>query len=160
MRFNTHDRTPRPKMSNSLKVLFAICLVLVYSFFVLAAFSVIIYSHNFTVGVSLLLLPFILTTIVAIIIFDLLRAYVEVSEDSIVVVDYYFGIKKEKHYSFLDIKNVKAEYAYSFRIRGYRMRGNVQYLVFRGSQNKYLFKVANFPEAREFFEKYFTISDC
>ena len=157
MRFNTHDRTPRPKTGKLIKTLLAICMILVFSIFALGAFASVYYEHNIIAGIIIILIPFAMTAIGSILITDMLRAYVEIIDDSIVIVDYYFGIKKEKHYTFQDIESVKAELGYSFHTRGYRMRGIVQYLVFRGHKNKYLFKVAYFPETKEFFEKYFNI---
>ena len=157
MRFNTHDRTPRPKTGKLIKFLFAVCYILTFSIFVMGAFACIYYAHNIIVGIIMILLPLILTAFVAIIITDMQRAYVEIIDDSIVVVDYYFGIRKEKRYTFKDIEKVKVELGYSFHTKGYCMRGIITYLVFRGQKNKYLFKVANFPETKEFFEKYFDI---
>lgn len=156
MRFNTHDRTPRPKTKKFIKILIAVCAILYFSLFALGAFCCIFYAHNTVAGLLVISIPILLFALLLILSFDIKRAYVEIIKENIVVVDYYFGIKKEKHYTFQDIDSVKFELGYSSK--GFSLRTIQQYLVFRGHKNKYLFKVAYFPETKEFFEKYFNIN--
>ena len=56
------------------------------------------------------------------------------------------------------IKTAEIALGYSFRVRGYRysMMG-YSYIIFRDTNNKYLFKVINCPETNEFFSKCFEI---
>ena len=51
---------------------------------------------------------------------DMNKAYVEIMEDTIHVVDYYMGIKREKKISFSDIVNAEIVMGYSHKVRGYR----------------------------------------
>ena len=86
------------------------------------------------------------------------KAYVQIDGENITVVDYYWLSKKEKSFTFDEIKTAEIALGYSFRVRGYRysMMG-FSYIVFRNADNKYLFKIINCPETNEFFSKYFQI---
>ena len=85
------------------------------------------------------------------------KAFVEITDDKITVVDYYCFVKRQKTFLLSDIASAKVTY-YS---RGYkRMRDGLNtfhYIVFRGIKNKYLFKVIYSEETKAYFEKLFTI---
>ena len=73
---------------------------------------------------------------------DIEKAYVEINNDEICVVDYYFLIKKEKYFNVKDITKIEVVLGYSSKLRGYRLNaGGTQYIVFKNSNNKYLFKI-------------------
>jgi len=154
MKLNTHDRTPRPENSNSIKVLFLICAILMYSIFGLGSFACFYYAQSFIGGISMILIPVLQTAMILISIKDIERAYVEIIENEIYVVDYYWGIKREKHFSFSDITSAEICIGYSHRVKGYRLNfAGMRYIVFK-KDNKYLFKIIDISETEEIFKRY------
>ena len=154
MKLNTHDRTPRPENSKLIKGLFVLCGILMYSIFVLVSFVCFYYAHSFIGGMSIILIPVLLTAIILIHIKDIEKAYIEIKENEIYVVDYYWGIKKEKHISFSDITSAEICIGYSHKVKGYRLSfAGMRYIVFK-KDNKYLFKVIYLPETKEIFKQY------
>ncbi|MBQ3128967.1 MAG: hypothetical protein IJC13_08015 [Clostridia bacterium] len=154
MKLNTHDCTPRPQNSNFIKVLFLICVFLIYSIFGLVSFACFYYAHSFIGGISVILIPVLLTAIILIHIKDIEKAYIEIKENEIYVVDYYWGIKKEKHISFSDITSAEICIGYSHKVKGYRLSfAGMRYIVFK-KDNKYLFKIICLPETEEIFKQY------
>ena len=99
MKLNTHDRTPRPKNSKLIKGLFLFCWLLIFSIFCLLSFACFYYAKSIVGGISVLLIPILMTAILLTHIKDMERAYVEIIDDEISVVDYYWGVKKEKHFA-------------------------------------------------------------
>ena len=154
MKLNTHDRTPRPENSKLIKGLFVLCGVLMYSIFALVAFACFYYAKNIVGGISVILIPILMTAIILTHIKDIERAYVELDENEIHVVDYYWGIKKEKTLSFSDITSAEIFSGYSHKVKGSRLSiAGMQYIVFKKDE-KYLFKVIYLPETEEIFKQY------
>ena len=154
MKLNTHDRTPRPENSKLIKGLFVLCGVLMYSIFGLVSFACFYYANSIVGGVLIILIPVLMTTLILIHIKDIERAYVEINENEIHVVDYYLGIKKEKHISFSDITSAEICIGYSHKVKGYRLSfAGMRYIVFRNNK-KYLFKIIYLPETEEIFKQY------
>ena len=154
MKLNTHNRTPRPENSNFIKVLLLICAVLIYGVFGLGAFACFYYAKSFIGGISVILIPILLTAIILAHIKDIEKAYIEIKENKIHVVDYYLGIKKEKHISFSDITSAEICIGYSHKVKGYGLSiGGMQYIVFKQNK-KYLFKIICLPETEEIFKQY------
>lgn len=153
MRFNTHDRTPREPFRRRDKVLLAVSAALIYALFVLAAVVFSIETHSPLPALLILLPVLLLTAIVAIMLSDVEKAYIEIDGDRIRVVDYYFGIKKEKCFSLREIERAKRVRGYSFLTHGYQLRF-AAYLQFRGANGKYLFKVMDCPETEAFFRDF------
>ena len=141
MKLNTHDRTPRPENSKLIKGLFVLCGVLMYSIFGLVAFDCFYYANSIMGGVLIILIPVLMTTLILTHIKDIERAYVEINENEIHVVDYYWGIKKEKHISYTDITSAEICIGYSHKVKGYRLSfAGMQYIVFK-KDKEYLFKI-------------------
>ena len=154
MKLNTHNRTPRPENSNFIKVLLLICAVLIYGVFGLGAFACFYYAKSFIGGISVILIPILLTAIILAHIKDIEKAYIEIKENEIYVVDYYWGVKKEKHISFSDITSAEICNGYSHKVKGYRLSfAGMRYIVFK-KDNKYLFKVIYLPETEKIFKQY------
>ncbi|MBQ3547462.1 MAG: hypothetical protein IJA44_03195 [Clostridia bacterium] len=154
MKLNTHAPTPRPQNSNFIKALFLICAILIYSIFGLLSFACFYYAQTFIGGISVILIPILLTAIILIHIKDIEKAYIEIKETEIYVVDYYWGIKKEKHISFSDITSAEICIGYSHKVKGYRLSfAGMRYIVFKKG-NKYLFKIIYLPETEEIFKQY------
>ena len=154
MKLNTHDRTPRPENSKLIKGLFVLCSILIYSIFGLGAFACFYYAQCFIGGISVILIPVLLTAIILIHIKDIENAYIEIKENEILVVDYYWGVKKEKHISFSDITSAEICIGYSSKVKGYRLSFvGMRYIVFK-KDKKYLFKIISLPETEEIFKPY------
>ena len=155
MRLNTHDRTPRVKTSKFIKTLFGICYGLIVAIFVLVAFACFYYADGIIGGFSVIMLVIIMAALIEISCSDINRAYVEIVDNNINVVDYYCLIKREKHFVFQDIASAEIVAGYSFRVRGYRI-GVIgsRYIVLRNAKKKYLFKIIYLPETKAIFEKF------
>lgn len=155
MKLNTHDRTPKTTTTKMTKILFLICGALTYSIFLLGAFACVFYGDSLIGGVSLILLPVALTIYALIPIRDMGKAYVEITEDTIHVVDYYVGIKREKEVLLSDIETAEIVLGYSHKVRGYRWGvAGISYIVFKGEKKRYLFKIICTPENKKIFQEY------
>ena len=154
MMLNTHDRTPRPKNNTLVKGLLVLCAILMFGMFGLLSFACFYYAQSLFGGIFVILIPIALTAIILLHIKDMEKAYVEIKEDVIYVVDYYWGIKKEKHISRSDITSAEICIGYSHKVKGYRFSfAGVRYIVFRNNK-KYLFKIIYLPEIEEIFKQY------
>ena len=154
MKLNTHDRTPRPENSKLIKGLFVLCGVLMYSIFGLVSFACFYYANSIVGGIFIILIPVLMTALILTHIRDIERAYVEIQGNEIYVVDYYWGIQKEKHFSFSDITSAEICIGHSQKVKGYRLSiAGMQYIVFK-KDKKYLFKVIYLPETEEIFKQY------
>jgi len=154
MKLNTHNCTPRPKNSKLIKVLLVLCAILMFGIFGLLSFACFYYAKSFVGGISVILIPVLLTVIILIHIKDMEKAYVEIKENKFHIVDYYWGIKKEKHISFSDITSAEICIGYSHKVKGYRLSfAGMRYIVFRNNK-KYLFKIIYLPETEEIFKQY------
>ena len=154
MKLNTHDRTPRPKNNKLVKGLLVLCAILMFGMFGLLSFACFYYAQSLFGGIFVILIPIALTAIILLHIKDMEKAYVEIKEDVIYVVDYYWGIKKEKHISRSDITSAEICIGYSHKVKGYRFSfAGMRYIVFRNNK-KYLFKIIYLPETKEVFKQY------
>ena len=154
MKLNTHDPTPGLESNKLLKGLFVFYGVLVYILFGLVSFACFYYAQSFIGGISVILIPIFMTTIILTYIKDMGRAYVEIDENEIHIVDYYWGIKKEKHFTFSDITSAEICIGYSHKVKGYRLSFlGMRYIIFK-NDNNYLFKIIALPETEKFFKKY------
>ncbi len=158
MIFNTHDRTPKPKINKTLKIMLIFCGSLIGAFFLFFAITTSIMIRSILPALIILVPAILIVTLVIVSSSDMNKAYVQIEGDSITVVDYYFFSKKERCFKIDEIKTAEIALGYSFCVRGYRysMMG-FSYIVFRNGNNKYLFKVINCPETNVFFSKHFTI---
>ena len=154
MKLNTHDRTPRPKNNKLVKGLLVLCAILMFGMFGLLSFACFYYAQSLFGGIFVILIPIALTAIILLHIKDMEKAYVEIKEEVIYVVDYYWGIKKEKHISRSDITSAEICIGYSHKVKGYRFSfAGMRYIVFRNGK-KYLFKIIHLPETEEIFKQY------
>ena len=126
--------------------------------FLFAAIATSIMSRSILPALIILIPTILIVTFVFVTTIDMNKAYVQIEGNNITVVDYYFFSKKERSFNFDEIKTAEIALGYSFRVRGYRysMMG-YSYIIFRDTNNKYLFKVINCPETNEFFSKCFEI---
>ena len=158
MIFNTHDRTPKIKTNKTLKIMLVLCWSLMGAFFLFLAIATSIMSHSILPALIILIPATLIVTFAIVTILDMNKAYVHIDGENITVVDYYWLSKKEKSFTFDEIKTAEIALGYSFRVRGYRYSMmEFSYIVFRNADNKYLFKIINCPETNEFFSKYFQI---
>ena len=154
MRLNTHDRTPRPKNSRFVKGLLVMCGILIFGIFALGAFACFYYANSIVGGILVIMIPVLMTALIRTHIKDIERAYVEIQGNEIYVVDYYWGIKKEKHFTFSDITSAEICIGYSHKVKGYRFSfSGMRYTVFKNG-DKYLFKIIALPETEDIFKEY------
>jgi hypothetical protein len=156
MRFHTHDRTQKAQSKKSVKIILAFGFGLTIAFFLLIAVVCSLYINSIMPAVLILSPLTVLVILIAITQRDMDKAYVEIVDDVIIAVDYYFGIKKEKTFSIRDIAAAETLTGYSMRVRGYRYsNAGITYIVFRDKSGKYMFKVICVPETKQFFGRYF-----
>ena len=157
MRFNTHDRTPRPKMSKLLKILFLINGGLLGGVFSFSAVYCSITVKSIVPAVVIILPLLLIAVFVLIMIIAMKNAYIEVRADSITVVDYFVG-RREKTIPVQSISSAEILAGSSGRVSGFRFPF-LSYLVFRDCEGKYLFKVICTPERAQYFERYLKGND-
>lgn len=159
MRLNTYYPTPiSEKCKSADKIGMALWLFSFGSFFALILFVAI---YTGTIGVVVLAIVFLLVGLAnPIWISDTQKAYVEILDDHILVVDYYCGAKKEREIPLCRIAKAKSTciplHGYTGNYCGNRVRPF--YLVFSDAKGKYLFKIIDLPETRAVFEKYVSIA--
>lgn len=154
MRLNTHSPTPSPQVQKPVLVLFYIGIGLLYPLFLFGSFAGFYYEKSVLSGILMLAIPTAMTIVCCTITSDMRKAYIEVDESTIRVVDYYFGIKKEKLFSFADITSAEIVTGYSTRVKGYRIStGGTRYIVVRKG-SEYLFKVICTADTINIFQKY------
>ena len=158
MIFNTHNRTPKIKTKKTLKIMLISCwsfIGAILLFFVIATSVIsrsILPAVVVLIPIALMVMLSIVTTL------DMKKACVQIDGENIIVVDYYLFSRKEKCFTFDEIKTAEIALGYSFCVRGYRYSEmGFSYIVFRNADNKYLFKIINCPETKEYFSKYFQI---
>ncbi|MBE6981823.1 MAG: hypothetical protein E7437_05820 [Ruminococcaceae bacterium] len=155
MRFNTHDRTPKIETKKSVKIMLAISFCLIVSLFLFIAIVCFLYIDSVMPAVVILTPVLMLAILIAIVQKDMEKAFIEIVDDVVSVTDYYFGVKKEKKFSMCEIETAEILIGYSMRVRGYRYsNAGCAYIVFRGNDGKYMFKVICVPETKQFFSKY------
>lgn len=152
MRFNTHDRTPRPNMSKTMKILFLINGGLIAAWLSFFAVYASITVKSIAPAVVVLPLP-LLAAFILLTVSDMKKAYVEEAGDSVTVVDYYFGVKKEKTVPKRVIFQTEILPGGSWKTRGVGFP-LCNYIVFEDREGKYLFKVFCTPETMRYFEQY------
>ena len=154
MRLNTHSQTTPSKLPKSLVAMFCVGVGLIYFIFLLVAYACFTYAQSKLGGILVIIIPIALTVWVYITIKDMSNAYIEINEKSILVVDYYLGIKKEKMFSFSDITSAEIAPGYSHRVKGYRYSAmGTRYIILK-KDTKYLFKIMYSPETASIFEDY------
>ncbi len=154
MKLNTHNRTPKPKISKSIIFLFVLCAILLYGMFGLCAFVCIYYGKSLSIGLLVIFIAVLLTALLLMFTRDVEKAYIEIDGDTIRVVDYYCGIKKEKVYLFSDITSAEIVLGAFPQVKGYRIiKNGTQYIVFRNNK-KYLFKIIRLPETEQLFKQF------
>lgn len=154
MILNTHDPTPRPQNNRLQTILWVISAVLMCCMCGMTIFAGFVYANSPVAGVFLVLLYASMAIITLIPFKDMKKAYVEIRENDIYVVDYYWGIKKEKHISFSDITSAEIHTGYSHKVKGYRYNTvGTRYIVFK-NEKKYLFKIIALPQTEELFQQY------
>ncbi len=152
MKLNTHDHTPRSKASKLVTAMFVIWFALLCSMLCVVGFF---YAKSVADGILLILISVLPTAFILIPFIDIQKAYVEISDDQIRIVDYYCGIKKEKQIACSEITSAEIHIHYSRQVKGYRLGSPDyrKYIVFK-KDNKYLFKIIALPETEKIFEEY------
>lgn len=154
MKLNTHDTTPKSQNNKTINILLTVSAVLMYSMFGLGAFCCFYYAKSFAGGMMIISIPVLFTIALLIHFKDMEKAYVEIKENEICVVDYYWGIKKEKHISISDVTSAEVCLGNSLKVKEYRYSAvGCRYIVFRNGK-KYLFKIIYLPETAEIFKQY------
>ena len=154
MRFNTHDRTPKPKTKKSLKILLGFTGGLFLGMFLFMAVACSSEINSILPAVVILIPSILLTALIIFDLTDMSKAYIEIIEDKITVTDYYFNIRKEKNFFIQDIAYAEILRHSSMRVRGKRYVNGFSYIVFRNKNDKYMFKVLYTPESEQFFANY------
>ena len=155
MRFNTHNRTPKIVTNKSLRIMFVLCYGLVAAFFLFLAIAASVISRNILPAVVIIGPLIVLAGVILITQKDMDRAYVEISNQVVTVVDYCCGVEQKKVFSMQDIASAEILPGSSLRVRGYRYdQMGSAYIVFRDRNGKYMFKILYAPETQQYFGKF------
>ena len=159
MKLYTHSEIPRKKTPKIVKFLLFICTIFASAMFIGLSLILII-NKNIFEGILILSIFSVLITVCIFCFTDMVKAYVELLDDKIIVVDYYFGIKKIKCFSKDQIFSYKIVQSYSMEIRGYRLYTllgqYIPYIVFKDKNDKYLFKIICLEQTKEAFKELMT----
>ena len=162
MTFKIHELPQEYRATKGGKIMLIVCGVMLAFIPVLAFVALVVETHKFIAPFCLTLLPFLLLGgIYGMILYDMKRAFVEITDEKIIAVDYYLCLKHEKVFFREDVVFAEITTGYSMRIRGYRFSGtgfsNLKYIVFRGKNKKYLLKLICSNEIKSYVEKRFEI---
>ncbi len=162
MTFKTHELPQERRATMGGKIMLTVCGVMLAFLPVLVFVVLVIETHKFILPFCVTLLPFLLLGVVwGIILYDMKRAFVVITDDKIIVVDYYFGLKHEKVFFRKDVVFAEITTGYSMGVRGYRFSGrgfsNLKYIVFRGKKKQYLLKLICSDKTKSYVEKHFEI---
>lgn len=155
MKVFTHHSGEKKPLPRSYKILMAVCLSITPCSILFLAVVLSIEVKSVTPAL-IILLPFAAIALwVHVITRDMEKAYVEITDDTITVVDYYYGVRKEKQFRTCDIVSTEVISGYSLRVRGYRHSYmGICYRIFRGEKGRYLFKLIDIPESAASFQRY------
>jgi len=145
MRFNTHDRTPKIKPKKFIIILLSVSIGLIIAPSLFCAIVCSFYANSIMPAVIILLPVLVLSLLTAITLKDRDKSYVEINDNVITVVDYYFGLKKEKTFLMQNIASAKI---------GVGRYMGCSYIIFRDNCGKYMFNIICVPETKQYFEKY------
>lgn len=155
MKVFTHHSGQEKPLPRSYKILMAVCLSITPCSFLFAAIVLSIEVQSITPALIILLPLAAIALWIYVMTRDMEKAYVEITGDIITVVDYYYGVRKEKRFHTCDIVSTEVIGGYSFRVRGYRHSYmGTCYRIFWGEKGRYLFKLINIPESAECFQHY------
>lgn len=154
MRLNTHSQTIPSKLPKFLVAMFCVGVSSIYFIFLLTAFACFTYAKSVLGGILVIFIPIVITAWVCITIRDMSNAYIEIDGNSICVVDYYFGIKKQRMFLFSDITSAEIVPAYSHRVKGYRYSYMGTHYIVLKKDNEYLFKIIYLPETENIFKHF------
>ena len=153
MKLNTYDHTPRPERNKSISASLIIAVVFLYGIVGQSAFVYFRESQWF-LGIVIILAAILATTMVLTAKKDIEESYVEILGDSIHIVDYPLGIKKEKQFKFSDITSAEICHAYSSKTKGCHFSTAADHFIVFFSGKKYLFKIVCLPETKEIFSQF------
>ena len=147
MRFYTHEETPPRPASAQAKALLIIGLLLTYG--ISGYFTIFMWQEHdhilFRLFPAIAAAAF--TFIVVFICYDLSKAYVEIRDQTVTVVDYYCFIKRQRHFAVQEIATVEEVFDI-WGLHGYHLR-SYHYLYFLDDRGKYLFKIIDLASTRE-----------
>ena len=144
MKFYMYGRTPRGKTPKWITILLISCLVAPASIFltVLTVISIDIQSI-FPALIAIFAIS-IFTVILSALIYNTNHSYIEITNDTIKIIEYLFFKKHEKTVLLSDVKKAK------WRAGG---RGGSPQIVFKNDKNKNLFHLDCVPEVISYFEE-------
>ncbi len=159
MVFKAHELPQKYKTTGISKAILVI-LAMFYGLLIISlTVTLVIESSEIINPICYIILPHVLlATIFITILNDMKKAFVEIRDEKITVVNYYFGIKCKKVFSLKDIITAEEITGYSMKVHGYRFSGpgfyDLTYLVFRGKNKKYLFKLICSEKTKNYFRNF------
>ena len=143
MKFNMYGRTPRgktPRWITVFLVSFFACLVVI---FLMAGIVMSIDAQSIFPALIIVFTISFLTVLLFATGYNMNHSYIEITNETIRIIEYPFFKKRERIVLLSDIKKAK------WRAGG---RGQLPYLVFKNSRNKNLFHLDYVPEVISYFE--------
>ena len=153
MKLNTYDHTPRPERNKPISAWVIIAAAFLYEIVGLLAFGYF-RGSQWPLGILIILDAILVTVMLLGAKKDIEESYVEILGDNIHIVDYPFGIKREKQFKFSDITSAEICHAYSSKTKGCHFSTAADHFIVFFSGKKYLFKIICLPETKEIFSQF------
>ena len=143
MKFNMYGRTPRGKTPRWITIFLISFFVGLVAIFLMVGIVISIDTQSIFPALITVLAISVFAALISATGYNMNHSYVEITNETISIIEYPFFKKGEKTVLLSDIKKAK------WKAGG---RGRLPYLVFKNEKNKNLFHLDFVPEVRAYFE--------
>ena len=143
MKFNMYGRTPRGKTSRWITIFLVSFFVGLAAIFLMVGIVISVDIQSIFPTLITIFAVSIFTVLLSALGYNMNHSYVEITNETIRIIEYPFFKKHEKIVLLSDIKKA------NWRAGG---RGQLPYLVFKNDRNKNLFHLDYVPEVISYFE--------
>ena len=144
MKFNMYGRTPSGKTPRWITIFLISSYACLVAIFLMVGIVISIDLQSIFPALITVLAISIFTVILSALFYSMNHSYIEITNETIKIIEYPFFKKREKSVLLSDIKKAK------WRAGG---RGRLPYLVFKNDRNKNLFHLDYVPEVISYFEE-------
>ena len=143
MKFNMYGRTPRVKTPRWITIFLISFFACFVTFFLMVGIVTSIDAQSIFPALIIVFTISFFTVLLFATGYNMNHSYIEITNETIKIIEYPFFKKRERIVLLSDIKKVK------WRAGG---RGRLPYLVFKNDRNKNLFHLDYVPEVISYFE--------
>ena len=144
MKFNMYGRTPRGKTPKWITIVLVSAVACLAAILLMVGIVISIELQSIVPALVIVFAISFFTVIFSAFAYSMSHSYIEITNETIRIVEYPFFKKREKTVLLSDIKKAK------WRAGG---RGRLSYLVFKNSKNKNLFHLDYVPEVIAYFKE-------